>query len=239
MGPVHPHSGAGAAASAQAATMTATDRVQQGQDPSTVFAAGAAAAGGEPVYETQVLRVDGALLEPWQDVPRLLAASRPAHTNGHASGPAAAAPNGAHLAPDQGPVGAPAAVSGTAAAADDSAQHASTSIAPAQPLPHGPAELWEGLSALWQAVALLSAGQCVAMPTETVYGLAANATDADAVGRIYAAKRRPADNPLIVHVSSLEMLGALYPPGWGVPEAYRAVLGALWPGPLTVLLPRR
>ncbi|GIL72269.1 hypothetical protein Vretimale_431 [Volvox reticuliferus] len=89
-----------------------------------------------------------------------------------------------------------------------------------------------------QAAALLAAGQVVAIPTETVYGLAANALSAAAVRRVYAAKNRPADNPLIVHVSSLEMLASLYPPGWVLPSAYEAVVSDLWPGPLTILLPR-
>ncbi|GLC38584.1 hypothetical protein PLESTB_001742000 [Pleodorina starrii] len=89
-----------------------------------------------------------------------------------------------------------------------------------------------------KAAAALAAGEVVAIPTETVYGLAANALSASAVGKVYAAKNRPADNPLILHVSSLEMLASLYPPGWSLPPLYQALVRDLWPGPLTLLLPR-
>uniref|UniRef100_A0A383VDS0 Threonylcarbamoyl-AMP synthase n=1 Tax=Tetradesmus obliquus TaxID=3088 RepID=A0A383VDS0_TETOB len=71
-------------------------------------------------------------------------------------------------------------------------------------------------AALQQAAALLRAGLPVAMPTETVYGLAGNALSGAAVASIFAAKGRPADNPLIVHVSDLDMLAALYPAPQGV-----------------------
>jgi tRNA A37 threonylcarbamoyladenosine synthetase subunit TsaC/SUA5/YrdC len=72
-----------------------------------------------------------------------------------------------------------------------------------------------------QAARLLKAGRLVAFPTETVYGLGANALDADAVARIYAAKQRPATSPLIVHVASIEMARALLgaPPITGVSAA--------------------
>ena len=62
--------------------------------------------------------------------------------------------------------------------------------------------------ALGQAVELLGQGQLVAVPTETVYGLAANALSSDAVARIFEAKGRPSNNPLIVHVDSVEMARA-------------------------------
>jgi hypothetical protein len=75
------------------------------------------------------------------------------------------------------------------------------------------AALSGALAALEEAGALLRAGQLVGLPTETVYGLAANALDAAAVARVFAAKGRPADNPLIVHVSDMEMLARLYPGG--------------------------
>ncbi|MEW5316566.1 MAG: hypothetical protein WDW38_007933 [Sanguina aurantia] len=91
--------------------------------------------------------------------------------------------------------------------------------------------------ALQCAVTLLTAGQAVAIPTETVYGLAANALNAEAVARIFQAKQRPSDNPLIIHVSSMEMLQALYPAGWELPAVYTQVVAELWPGPLTILLP--
>lgn len=75
----------------------------------------------------------------------------------------------------------------------------------------------------------------VAIPTETVYGLAANALDSLACSRIFAVKNRPTDNPLICHISSMEMLGMLVE---RVPEAAKPVLERFWPGPLTVLLPK-
>lgn len=89
--------------------------------------------------------------------------------------------------------------------------------------------------ALAQAAEAIRAGRLVGMPTETVYGLAADATNARAVAAIYAAKGRPAFNPLIVHVADANMAGryALL-----TPLAMR--LGAaFWPGPLTLVLPRR
>lgn len=96
----------------------------------------------------------------------------------------------------------------------------------------------ESSSSIGRALSVLRANGVVAVPTETVYGLAANALSADAVTGIFAAKGRPSDNPLIVHVSSLEMLASLYPPGWLLPHVYEAAVAAFWPGPLTILLPR-
>ena len=90
-------------------------------------------------------------------------------------------------------------------------------------------------AAIDEAAGLIRAGQPVAVPTETVYGLAADATNADAVARIYAAKGRPSFNPLIVHVpdlSAAEQLAALPPRARALAEQY-------WPGPLTLVLPRR
>jgi L-threonylcarbamoyladenylate synthase len=100
------------------------------------------------------------------------------------------------------------------------------------------------------------------MPTETVYGLAGNALSGTAVASIFAAKGRPADNPLIVHVSDLDMLAALYPETQDappnpsstngissssgtrsrsladiIPQQYHRLIAAFWPGPLTILLP--
>jgi L-threonylcarbamoyladenylate synthase len=75
----------------------------------------------------------------------------------------------------------------------------------------------------------------VALPTETVYGLAANAFDAKAVARIYEIKGRPAHNPIIVHVASLEMARQCVVE-W--PEAARHLARSFWPGPLTLVLPR-
>jgi L-threonylcarbamoyladenylate synthase len=88
--------------------------------------------------------------------------------------------------------------------------------------------------AIARAAALVADGQPVAVPTETVYGLAADARNAEAVARIYAAKGRPDFNPLIVHVADLaaaERLGA-----FGAVE--RALAARFWPGPLTLVVPR-
>ena len=86
-----------------------------------------------------------------------------------------------------------------------------------------------------QAVAALASGKLCAIPTETVYGLAANALDEVAVARVFAAKERPADHPLIVHVASAsdvsEWITEL--PKWAVD-----LTNAVWPGPLTIVGPR-
>jgi L-threonylcarbamoyladenylate synthase len=99
----------------------------------------------------------------------------------------------------------------------------------------GHLETAEAEEALGQAAEILKAGGLVALPTETVYGLGANALDAAAVGRIFEAKQRPAWDPVIVHISDLAMLDRLVT---DVPEAARTLMGAFWPGPLTLLLPR-
>lgn len=90
-------------------------------------------------------------------------------------------------------------------------------------------------NALDIAATLLQEGQLVAIPTETVYGLAANATDSAAVARIYATKQRPQFNPLIVHVSGLEQAEQIAE----FSETARALAEAFWPGPLTMVLPRK
>ncbi|KAG8914229.1 hypothetical protein FRC01_004167 [Tulasnella sp. 417] len=77
----------------------------------------------------------------------------------------------------------------------------------------------------------------VVIPTETVYGLAAAATDSTAVEKIFTTKGRPADNPLIVHVSSRSMLASLLPPSYTIPPSYERLMKAFWPGPLTLLFP--
>lgn len=87
-----------------------------------------------------------------------------------------------------------------------------------------------------QAVALLRAGRLVAFPTETVYGLGANALDAGAVRAIYQAKGRPATSPLIVHVSSIPMAKRVVAE-W--PESAAILAARYWPGPLTLVLPKR
>jgi L-threonylcarbamoyladenylate synthase len=88
---------------------------------------------------------------------------------------------------------------------------------------------------LAQAVACLRAGGLVAFPTETVYGLGASARDAAAIQRLFVAKGRPQDHPLIVHVHSGADL-----PAWArvVPETARILARAFWPGPVTMVLAR-
>ncbi|PZU10699.1 L-threonylcarbamoyladenylate synthase [Sphingomonas sp.] len=90
-------------------------------------------------------------------------------------------------------------------------------------------------AAIAEAAALIRAGEPVAVPTETVYGLAADATDAAAVARIYAAKGRPSFNPLIVHVPDVAAAEALADLG----DAGKALARAFWPGPLTIVAPLR
>jgi L-threonylcarbamoyladenylate synthase len=80
----------------------------------------------------------------------------------------------------------------------------------------------------------LRAGELVAAPTETVYGLAANALDARACRKIFRAKNRPANDPLIVHVHSLAQLTLVARPN----DAARSLARAFWPGPLTIVLPK-
>ncbi len=82
---------------------------------------------------------------------------------------------------------------------------------------------------------LLQRGELVAMPTETVYGLAADAKNEAAVRRIFAVKGRPQDNPLIVHISALSMWEELVT---GIPEKALRLAEAFWPGPLTIILPK-
>jgi L-threonylcarbamoyladenylate synthase len=90
-------------------------------------------------------------------------------------------------------------------------------------------------AAVRRATALLQAGEVVALPTETVYGLAANALDSAAVAKIYAVKGRPAHNPIIVHVASLEMARRCVT-DW--PASATELARSFWPGPLTLVLPR-
>src|SRR6187551_1710810 len=89
--------------------------------------------------------------------------------------------------------------------------------------------------AIAEAARLVLAGEPVAVPTETVYGLAADATNPEAVARIYEAKGRPSFNPLIVHVPDLaaaEQVGTLSPEARSLAEEH-------WPGPLTLVVPLR
>ena len=87
-----------------------------------------------------------------------------------------------------------------------------------------------------RAAALLRAGELVAVPTETVYGLGADALNAEASARIFAAKGRPADNPLIAHIAGESGLAGLIA---GEPCACaRALMRAFWPGPMTLIFPK-
>ncbi len=85
------------------------------------------------------------------------------------------------------------------------------------------------------AVELLSKGEVVGMPTETVYGLGANALDTNAVKKIFTAKGRPADNPLIVHISDFEMIRPLVKE---IPQLAIKCAEEFWPGPLTMIMPK-
>ncbi len=87
-----------------------------------------------------------------------------------------------------------------------------------------------------RAAAFLRQGQLVAIPTETVYGLAGNALDVKAVSSIFETKNRPSFDPLILHVASLEQVGPFVSE---FPEKLKCLAEAFWPGPLTVLLPRK
>ena len=98
-------------------------------------------------------------------------------------------------------------------------------VDPALPDPH----------AIADAAACLRAGGLVAFPTETVYGLGVSALDAQAVRRLFAAKGRPADDPLIVHVASVHDVASLVAIR---PAALDALAARFWPGPLTLVLPR-
>jgi L-threonylcarbamoyladenylate synthase len=90
-------------------------------------------------------------------------------------------------------------------------------------------------SAIALAAALIRAGQLVAFPTETVYGLGADGLNPLALGRIYAAKGRPPDNPLILHLASQDQLPIV---AAAVPDLAVALMQRFWPGPLTLILPK-
>ena len=91
------------------------------------------------------------------------------------------------------------------------------------------------VSAIHQAAEALKAGYLVAFPTETVYGLGGDATNSDAIKRIYEVKGRPSDHPLIIHISSINMLEK-----WArdIPEYAISLARKFWPGPLTLILKR-
>lgn len=89
-------------------------------------------------------------------------------------------------------------------------------------------------SLIRQAASVLASGGLVAFPTETVYGLGADARNPEAVGRIFTAKGRPVDNPIIVHIADEEALAALVT---RIPPAARRLAARCWPGPLTLVFP--
>jgi L-threonylcarbamoyladenylate synthase len=91
-------------------------------------------------------------------------------------------------------------------------------------------------AAIAQAAQVLAAGELVAFPTETVYGLGANAASEDAVAKIFAAKGRPSDHPLIVHLADSSAVAAF---ASEVPVFAHKLIQAFWPGPLTLILRRR
>ena len=95
-------------------------------------------------------------------------------------------------------------------------------------------------SDIQRASALIKQGNLVAFPTETVYGLGADATNPDAISKIYATKGRPSDNPLIIHLASKEDVRRYVEiePNSRVEEQFEA-LSKLWPGPLTIVLPQK
>ncbi len=103
----------------------------------------------------------------------------------------------------------------------------------AEILPTHTAALFD--AAVQRAAKLLRAGEVVALPTETVYGLAANALDTEAVARIFEVKDRPSHNPIIIHVSDLAM-AQKFVGDW--PDAAEKLARSFWPGPLTLVLPR-
>jgi L-threonylcarbamoyladenylate synthase len=90
-------------------------------------------------------------------------------------------------------------------------------------------------SAIQAAAQFIQAGDLVVMPTETVYGLAADATNQAAVAKIFVAKRRPAENPLIVHVATYDQARSVTGE-W--PDYARDLIARFWPGPLTLVLPK-
>jgi L-threonylcarbamoyladenylate synthase len=93
-------------------------------------------------------------------------------------------------------------------------------------------------AAIREAAALLEAGEIVAVPTETVYGLAADAFNADAVAKVFAAKERPAFDPLIVHISSFKELADVAEVPEDIAPVVKSLAGTFWPGPLTIVLPK-
>jgi L-threonylcarbamoyladenylate synthase len=102
----------------------------------------------------------------------------------------------------------------------------------------GKTERLQGEAGVLRAAELLRSGGTVAFPTETVYGLGANALDSTAVGKIFAAKERPGWDPVIVHVCDHKMVRRVAEVSPLVKGKVEALMAAFWPGPLTLLLPR-
>src|ERR1700757_5075367 len=94
-------------------------------------------------------------------------------------------------------------------------------------------------TAVDEAVRLLLAGEVVALPTETVYGLAADALNADAVAKIFAAKARPSFDPLIVHLPHKKELDTVADIPDEIADAVHQLADKFWPGPLTLILPKK
>ena len=90
-------------------------------------------------------------------------------------------------------------------------------------------------TAIAEAASIIRSGQLVAFPTETVYGLGADGLNPIALGRIYSAKGRPPDNPLILHLASRDQLSLV---AADVPAIAQRLMQAFWPGPLTLILPK-
>ena len=88
---------------------------------------------------------------------------------------------------------------------------------------------------LKEVAEILNNGGIVGIPTETVYGLAANAYDESAVAKIFEAKGRPQDNPLIVHIANMSELDII---AAEIPESAKKLAEKFWPGPLTLILPK-
>ncbi|CAM4368269.1 L-threonylcarbamoyladenylate synthase [Paenibacillus macerans] len=128
-------------------------------------------------------------------------------------------------------------VASTWAAADQQIKAAAIgaqTVGAGQPASVPAAQAARDAEALAEAAAVLAAGGTVAFPTETVYGLGADARNTKAVEAIFAAKGRPSDNPLIVHIASMSQLEGLVTE---VNETARKLMEAFWPGPLTLVLP--
>ncbi len=101
------------------------------------------------------------------------------------------------------------------------------------------AEDGEANEAIIKATRLLEAGEVVALPTETVYGLGANALDADAVAKIFAAKDRPSFDPLIIHLGRREQIHEYCDISPELDEVVQKLIQEFWPGPLTMVLPKK